>query len=78
MQFNESREPDSIEPSQIDVTLQDIAEESLVAYRDPQTGLVGVNVAIRPYEDDHLLAFGDPNYCFQKKMIIQLGIDREN
>lgn len=75
MNFNENKVPDVIESSAVtDLDPLTIAEETLSTYRDDETGLVGVTVTVRPYLDDPLQLYGEPNYYFQKKLYTQVGL----
>ena len=75
MNFNEIQVPDVVESSPVtDLGPENLAQESLSRYRDIQSGLVGVTIVIRPYDDDYASAFADPTYYFQKELSIQVGI----
>jgi hypothetical protein len=75
MEFNVINEPDTLtDPSSTtDIRPEDVLKEVFDGYRDRQTGKIGVDVVIRPY-DDPLSAFGDPDYYFQNKINIQHGL----
>ena len=71
MEFNVIQVPDIIEPATLSATS---TTDSLSAYRDPQTGLVGVSLVIRPGNDDPQSAFGSSEYYFQKTLPVQVGL----
>lgn len=73
MDFNVLYVPEPVTPTS-DIRPETVIAPELDEYRDKQTGRVGVDITVRPEQDDPLAAFGDPDYYFQNKLIIQHGL----
>ena len=51
-----------------------MTDDVLRQYRDERTDLIGVNIVIRPADDDPSSIFSDSDYYFRNRYTVRTGV----